>query len=654
MKNIKQIIFLFLILTLMCGRGTVVRADDVDPIPEVVPPPVVDVVPPPAPHTPAPQTATILIRNGDTLVYQGAVDLPAAGEVSVTDDAGVTHLINSDSVLGVLYSLSHTSGAFSLSDIQYYASFGSLYLKCLTPSGGVEACDNWQYIVNGSTPSSGADTTVLSGGETVGLYFGSFHHVVRSATAVSTGESFTATAEKYNYLDNTWSPLSGVTIGVTVPNPNDPYSPTLIVSHSVDETGSAIFTLADAGVYTVGISDDYYFPSYTVTASAPVHSSSGSGGGGGGGVPPPPAFSVPDALAYLTRVQSSDGSFGGSDMYSDWVAIAFGAAATPDNTVEMNLLNYMSTHTTVSPLLTDNERHAMALLALRQNPYSFYSSDYIAPIMASFDGVQFGDPALVNDDIFALIPLSSSGYTASDSMITKDVAFILAQQKSDGSWGESVDMTAAAVLALKAFDMVAGVSGSISSAGVYLQNAQASDGGFGSIYSTSWVAQAMQALGASWMKNGYTIATYFAAQQARDGAALPLPEALSNRIWATSYAIPAVLGKPWGVVMRPVTRPLSQTISPPTLQSVTAVAPVELLVAPVLKPVSPRTTQKHFKKVDSTITDISVPARVQERPESVITVAVAQGGVAASVSTSLIAAISVARLKLLSLFFSMK
>jgi len=216
----------------------------------------------------------------------------------------------------------------------------------------------------------------------------------------------------------------------------------------------------------------------------------------------------------------------------------------------------MSARNTVSSFLTDNERHAMALLALGQNPYSFYGADYITPIVNSFDGTQFGDPSYVNDDIFALIPLASAGYTASDTIIAKDIVFVVSKQTPNGSWDKSPDMTAAAVQALEPFSSASGVSAALASASTYLANAQGSDGGWGNIFSSSWAAQAMSALGVTWTKNGKTVADYFAAQQAADGAALSSSETPQNRIWATSYAIPAVLQRPWSAIMRSVSKPV--------------------------------------------------------------------------------------------------
>ena len=134
----------------------------------------------------------------------------------------------------------------------------------------------------------------------------------------------------------------------------------------------------------------------------------------------PPTFNVQNALAYLKSEQSSNGSFGESLLYTDWAAIALEAGSITGNSRDI-LLAYLTSQNSISSLLTDNVRRAMALLALGQNPYSFNGVNYINAIINSFDGTQFGNAKLVNDDIFALIPLASSGYTSNDDIISKDI-----------------------------------------------------------------------------------------------------------------------------------------------------------------------------------------------------------------------------------------
>ncbi len=279
--------------------------------------------------------------------------------------------------------------------------------------------------------------------------------------------------------------------------------------------------------------------------------------GGGVNGTPAPTFSAIDALNYLKSVQGSDGSFGDSPLYSDWAGVAFGAMDVTGSS-KNSLIEYLESENEISSLLTDNERRATALLSLGENPYSFKGVNYIGAIIGTFDGAQFGDIDLVNDDIFALIPLKNSGYTASDDIVVKDIAFLISKQKTDGSWEASTDITAATIQALKPFESIAGVSEALSKATDYLISGQNDDGGWNSVYSTSWTMQAMSALSASWTKNNKSSLDYLAEQQEEDGAVLPSSETLANRIWATSYAIPAGLQKTWSEIMQSVSKPAIQ------------------------------------------------------------------------------------------------
>ncbi|MFA5791454.1 MAG: immunoglobulin-like domain-containing protein [Candidatus Paceibacterota bacterium] len=303
-----------------------------------------------------------------------------------------------------------------------------------------------------------------------------------------------------------------------------------------------------------------YIPSANITI---IVSAAQGGGGGGGGSISTPVFSVPNALAYLKNAQKEDGSFENSLLYTDWAAIAYGALDVTDNSRD-SLLEYLNSHNSISSLTTDNERRTMALLALGQNPYSFNGVNYIDAITKDFDGAQFGDMNLINDDIFALIPLASAGYTANDDIIIKDIAFIISKQKTNGSWEESVDITAAAVQALKPFDSIAGAFLALENAEIYLTTLQGDDGGWGNIFSTSWAMQAENTLDAEWTKNGKSGIDYLAEQQIsvnNNGALLPSSDTTQNIIWATSYAIPAGLGKPWKEIMESVSKPANQNHS---------------------------------------------------------------------------------------------
>ncbi len=495
-----------------------------------------------------PAQETFIIRNGETLVWQGTVTLPAAGTVSIPDSNNISHTIDARSVLALLYSIDQNSEAFSISNLQYFDSYNSFYIKCITPAGGSELCDNWQFAVGNQTPSLSIDATIVNSSQTIGIYFGISHSISVNAEEVIAGTAFDANALKYNYLNNSWGPLTNVSIGVTVPNPADPWNPTVIATYPVDSNGHVSITIMNAGEYTVGVVEDYYYPSFIVkvlqlskgkiTEETKVDEQE--------------KFDLEKALAFLKENQSSDGSFG-SELYTDWVAIAYAAADYKNDSNDL-LLQFLKKRSKLSTNLTDNERRAMALLALGQNPYSFENINYIEAIIKQFDGTQFGDAALVNDDIFALFPLLSAGYLLSDEIIAKDITFIIGKQRSDGSWEGSVDLTAAAIQALGSVNSTDLIKASIDKAAQYLKDKQEDTGGFGSIYTSAWTIQAMKSLEFNWTKNNTSTDLYLAKQQTEDGAALINSETKQNRVWATSYAIPAALGKDWMSILKPVAK----------------------------------------------------------------------------------------------------
>ena len=294
------------------------------------------------------------------------------------------------------------------------------------------------------------------------------------------------------------------------------------------------------------------------TTTAPVSSNPAPSGGGGGGISHT-SFNVSAALSYLSSKQNPDGSFA-SSMLTDWAALAF--AASDPGTAKTNLKNYLLTASPSLSAVTDYERHALALMALGINPYSGTPTDYISPIVSAFDGTQIGNASLDNDDIFALFPLLRAGYTSSDDIIQKTVAFIIAAQQSNGSWDASPDVTAAAVQALSPVASLPGVSAALTNAKSYLHTQQQNNGGFGSgqgnSFSTSWALQAIAAFGeqqSAWAPIGYYPTDYLGGLQQSDGGVEPRSTDAQTRIWATEYAIPGALGKTWDSLLTSFAKP---------------------------------------------------------------------------------------------------
>ena len=514
--------------------------------------------------TPQAAQAVITIRNGATVVFSGAVALPdlnAAPLDIAPTNSSTTIAVPASSLLAVLKTADAAQSEFAISDLQYYSSFNSFFINCLTISSEANPlCGSWQYNLNGVDPSYGIDQALLKNGDIVFLYFGNQRQVSLSTAVATVGVPFTATAQKYDPANNIYKPIIGVTIGVTQSNPNDAWNPLEIATSTVDINGQAVFTLNTVGTYHAGIKEDFYFPltTLTVTSSSPANnqtSSQPSGGsviipssGGGSQVATAAKVDLNKAIDFLISKQSADGSFS-SALQTDWAAIAL-AAANPNGSAAQKIKSYLLTDP--NPLVSlnsvsDYARRAMALMSLNVSPDSGVKTDYIKKIIDSFDGRQFGDANLYNDDIFALLVLNKAGYGASDEMIKQAAAFIISKQLADGSWN-GVDLTAAAVQAFIPLSVLSGVAPATEKAKSFLSKAQKADGGFGDTYATAWAMQALAALGenaAGWQKNNNTPESYLALSQGADGGLEKNNSYEVNRVWSTSYAIPAVLGKPW-------------------------------------------------------------------------------------------------------------
>ena len=292
-------------------------------------------------------------------------------------------------------------------------------------------------------------------------------------------------------------------------------------------------------------------------------------------------FDVPLALAFLERKQRADGSFD-SLLLSDWIAISLAGGGAGD--AKSKLAQYFIANPPIFENITDFERHAMALQALGINPYNGTSMDYITPIVKGFDGTQVGDISLVNDDVFAIFPLMHAGYSTDDDIIRKTIAFIVSKQLTNGSWENSVDMTAASIQALSLVRQLSGAQPAITSAANYLHTQEKTDGGFGNSFSTSWALQAIAVLSDSqidWSSGHNTPRYYLATLQQTDGGIEPVSDDINKRLWATAYAIPAIEGKVWGSLLHSFDRPMVRH-EPELNATTTAITTIPVTATPSL------------------------------------------------------------------------
>lgn len=211
---------------------------------------------------------------------------------------------------------------------------------------------------------------------------------------------------------------------------------------------------------------------------------------------------------------------------------------------------------------TDYEKRILAITAISQDPRTFGAENFVAKLNSMFDGNQIGDPSLLNDDIFGLLALYSSGERGNTLNRVRD--HILSRQNSDGGWGFATsggsdsNTTAMAVAALKTLDGVPG------SAINYLRQSQSSSGGFGfnpgaeaDGASTSWVISGLIAAGES--VPGGAI-SFLENLQLADGSFKWRSSDSSGSTLVTAYAVIALSNRT--LPIRSVTPPTSPSPTP--------------------------------------------------------------------------------------------
>ena len=303
-----------------------------------------------------------------------------------------------------------------------------------------------------------------------------------------------------------------------------------------------------------------------------------------------PNFDSSKAVLFLKSALTVDGAMPNA-LLSDWAAFAFTSHDIGDG--RSRLREYFLRWEPELSTVTDHERHAMALMTLGIDPYSGTGVDYIAPIVEAFDGTQIGETSLINDDIFAVFPLLHAGYRPDDQMLERIRETILTAQESDGSWAESVDLTAAAIQALSLFERTGHTHTALNRAEWYLAQNLQDDGSFGNSFSTAWAIQAISAIGNShivWAKGGYHTPRYYLSEQQEDDGGVEPGADFFTRLWATAYAVPAVSGRTWDSLMAHFPKPSSVVASSPVATSTSLLATSTPAVATSTASEAPATT----------------------------------------------------------------
>ncbi|HIH86627.1 MAG TPA: hypothetical protein HA304_01835, partial [Methanosarcinales archaeon] len=175
----------------------------------------------------------------------------------------------------------------------------------------------------------------------------------------------------------------------------------------------------------------------------------------------------------------------------------------------------------------DFARMILVTSAVGEDPTSFGDVNYLVMLKSFYDGQQFGDPDLVEDDALAILALISCGDNNANSaeMILNATSTIKDQQNDDKGWssiyGKSdVKITSLVIQAL----IAAGEnrdSQVISDALDYLKTEQEDNGGFSDARTTSYAIQAIIAAGqdpSTYLSNGKSPLDYLIDLQQDDGS----------------------------------------------------------------------------------------------------------------------------------------
>ena len=144
---------------------------------------------------------------------------------------------------------------------------------------------------------------------------------------------------------------------------------------------------------------------------------------------------IVNALDYMRNQQTADGSIGGFSP-SAWVVMAIAATGqSPQNWkvgANPSIVDYLAANAGDATSVNDYARMILAIVAAKENTTNFGGINFMAQLVASYDGTQIGDPALVNDDFWGILALIAAGENKTSAIIQNSALFIKNAQKPDG------------------------------------------------------------------------------------------------------------------------------------------------------------------------------------------------------------------------------
>lgn len=277
--------------------------------------------------------------------------------------------------------------------------------------------------------------------------------------------------------------------------------------------------------------------------------------------------SLSSEVSYLLAAQNTDGGYGGapgqssSEEYTAWAAIGLAAAGRDPADVRRDghsLLDSLRAQAGTLSGAGDIERTILAARACGASAYSFAGKDLVAELLrarARDDSFQ----EQVNLTAFAIMALRAAGHSPSYAPIREAAGWLERQQNSDGGFSFSahgaasdVDDTGAALQALA--DAGARNRRILGAGAGYIVRSQNLDGGLPEQYGGESNAQST-----AWAIQGLIAAGYRPADVRRRGSRSPIGylqtliapggsirysrTSAQTPVWVTSQALAALAGR---------------------------------------------------------------------------------------------------------------
>ncbi|MGO9487639.1 MAG: prenyltransferase/squalene oxidase repeat-containing protein [Solirubrobacteraceae bacterium] len=280
-------------------------------------------------------------------------------------------------------------------------------------------------------------------------------------------------------------------------------------------------------------------------------------------------------LSYLARAQNADGGFGAqpgqasSELYSAWAAIGIAATGRSPLTLRRDghtVLDSLRGEAGTLQGAGDLERTILALRACGASVHSLPGGDPVARLLrfrrpdGSFSG-------LSNLTAFAVLALRAAGYPASSPTLAGADRWLALQQDADGGFGfatkgggSDVDDTAAVMQAL------AQAGGrwraQLSRAVGFLVRAQNLDGGYpqepggsSNAQSTAWAVQGLVAAGRKvesvTRQGSRSPLGYLQSLVGEDGSVRYSRTGAQTPVWVTAQALTALALEPFPIAPAP-------------------------------------------------------------------------------------------------------